>query len=110
MLIIFNYAYIVREEAGAQYIYFREEAGALYLTMQYIYSQGGGWCYYIMQTYIVCSILCNTYIVREEAGATLYLLLYLTMQYIYSQGGGWCSLYLTMQYIYRREEAGAHYI
>ena len=42
----------------------------LYLTMQYIYSQGtmqyissqgGGWCS-----------------------------LYLTMQYIYSQGGGWC--------------------
>ena len=32
--------------------------------MQYIYSQGGGWCS-----------------------------LYLTTQYIYSQGGGWCSLY-----------------
>ena len=32
----------------------------LYLTMQYIYSQGRGWCS-----------------------------LYLTMQYIYSQGGGW---------------------
>ena len=70
----------------------------LYLTMQYIYSQGGGLC-----------------------------LLYLTMQYIYYQGRGWCSLYLTMQYIYSqgggwsyyiylcktyivKEEAGAHYI
>ena len=45
----------------------------LYLTMQYIYSQGGGWCsLYLTMQYIYSLrlvLLYLTYIVREEAGA-----------------------------------------